>query len=288
MQYFGKVVFGNPEHETYNDFGIENHPTIAFNAFVFLSIGDLQIYNMNLTGFTGTSTDNINLFNLINFESTNTIFDKIQVDNSYFGAVSLISVVNPLELITIKNMKFEAITMDSQSSLITINTINSVQIKDLMFENISVSDPTDDTTTLLFITTIDLSNTLNSSIADVSISQSHSSFLVINSLSGETNDTKKLDVSNVTIKDTHFTSNRNLITTQGIETSSDFTINFSHLNFTGISFENKGQILNFNHFLNSAVTVTDSTFTNIESASVRVESSSDHTLGFVTRVHFES
>ena len=80
-------------------------------------------------------------------------------------------------------------------------------------------------------------------------------------------------MSNISFSDTHFDSNKALLSTDGVELDANLQISLSNIMFSNISFPRTGTLIECKQQLPTYLTITDSSFTNLTAAVLVVESS---------------
>ena len=146
-----------------------------------------------------------------------------------------------------------------------------------------VSDEKDDNSNFITISYLDLANSDRSEIKDISFTNSSISFGKVLDIMGSSTEMKNLSLTNLEFKDSLILSSRSLISFEGLTSSTSFNIIIDEILFHNIVFKTSGNLINFMHQLPSFITIKNSSFRNISSGLINVETYNTNNNDLVTK-----
>ena len=189
--------------------------------------------------------------------------------------------LNKLQLI---NGVFSDLNISLDTPLISLSTMQELVFTNHTVTNVQSIDSSDESSNLLDISIFDLSGTASIEISDISMTQSSISSFKIHSMINTPPTTKIITVSNFTYTNSEFTSQRSIITTEGLVFNVDVSFIFQNITFDNINFTKKGYLLELSHQLLGNVVFKESKFTNLVSAGIIVASSNLQNTALKTQV----
>ena len=136
----------------------------------------------------------------------------------------------------------------------------------------------------LNINIFDLSGTESIEINEVSMRQSSISSFKIHTMINSPPSVKTIIVRDFAYTNSEFTSQRSLITTEGLVFSVNVSFIFQNITFENINFTSKGYLMRLSHQLQGSVVIQDSQFINLVSAGVVIVSSNLQNDVLITQV----
>jgi hypothetical protein len=103
------------------------------------------------------------------------------------------------------------------------------------------------------------------------------SFIKISSFLNAPPTQRSIYFSNISFRDMHIQTRSKLIDTEGLEFDSKVRVEFSNLTFDKVSYSTKGYLMNLGHLSSDYLLIKDSSFTNLNSAKILIESVSSPT-----------
>ena len=256
------------------------------NQFIDLESNHHLVYfsNLSLRNIAGASTNFGQLIRLNNLENTTTIIDQMHASNIDLWERTLLSSVSNLNQLQIRNSVIENINITSSDHI-----IESGQIKSLIFNNISVfnvklNENINADGVILYLSTLDLDSELDSAIEDIIIDNSEISFVSFGTLINDSPNHKSISFNNISLKNAYIEGNRALISTDGFERDADIDISMSNLSFSNISFSRNGKLIEFKQQLPTYLTVTESSFVDLNAAVLSIESSNLQNTDLKTKI----
>ena len=166
-------------------------------------------------------------------------------------------------------------------------TIQSVIFQNHTFVNTTWT-ATDTSSTILSLENIDLNSTLDSMIAYVSTVGSEISIVKFATLTNSPPAQRNILFQNIQVSNTNYTTSRSLIDTSNVVSTQNVAITFIGVTFSSISFAVQGQLLQLKHQLASPVVVVNSTFTNLVSSIVNINSYGSKNASLNTKAQFSN
>ena len=136
------------------------------------------------------------------------------------------------------------------------------------------------------ISKIDLSLGMNSQISNMLISNSSATAITFGNFINPTSAVQKLLVENITYSNSIIDEAIDLFNTHNIISTATVNVVFNNFVFSEVSFTNKGNIFNFKHILPSPIMTSNSSFTNLTSSIIYIDSSGSGSTGLVTKTNF--
>ncbi|CAI2371546.1 unnamed protein product [Moneuplotes crassus] len=281
---FSKAVMGTID----SDQGLfQNITSFSGNLMTFASVGSIDIKNIKISNYTGGLAESMSFISLLNSADTPTAIEGIEVEQSNFFNGGIITIQTDLDKVEIKDISISSSTMRSGIALFQINTIRCMLVSNILVSNLHASLSEDELSTIFRVTAFDLQGDLNSTVDTFLASGLGVSLLKFGSLVNENSNSKELEFKDFTVKDSVVSSSRSIISTENLETTSNFHLILTNLQTSNITFSSTGDLLLFNHALLLPITIQDSTFTSLRSAAISIVSSRS-TAGLTNSVVFDN
>ena len=249
----------------------------------------VEIHNINFNNYTYLVSPEVSaLMSLLNIQITATIIDNVIVSNSNLHYAKSIYLLNQLNTLVLTNFKFLNISQNQGSSMIYSVGVQTLLFSNHTFTNIYSLDTADDSSTMLNIQSFDLAASSNSSISNIAITNSEISFLKFNGLKNIPSKPCYIMIQNMSFANSSFKSPKSLIDISNLENNVYLNIVLSFLRFDNISYTSKGNLLLLRQQIPIPLVVINSTFTNLISAGITIESSNKLNTVLTTNVIFQN
>ena len=127
---------------------------------------------------------------------------------------------------------------------------------------------------------------MNSQISNMLISNSSATAITFGNFINPTSAVQTLLVENITYSNSIIDEAIDLFNTHNIISTATVNVVFNNFVFSEVSFTNKGNIFNFKHILPSPIMTSNSSFTNLASSIIYIDSSGSGSTGLVTKTNF--
>ena len=241
----------------------------------------IQFVNLSVT------TTNSPFILLSNFDFTYTVVNNINIQNCTLSGSQIIQNTAPLNQIIIASGYYEGLNLTNPTALYSTGTIQSVILQNHTFIKVFWGS-TDTSSTILSIDSINLNSELDSMISDIFLTSSEISIVKFGSLVNSTSSIRNILFQNIQATSTTFSTSRNLIDTSSVISTENIAITFLNLAFNNLNFLIKGNILLFKHQLKNPVVVANSTFTNLVSALITIDSYGNKNTTLNTKTQFSN
>ena len=163
------------------------------------------------------------------------------------------------------------ITVASQSHFFLINSIKDLSFTDSTFRNVSSTDDTDVDSSAMSISQVNLDTSGDFMFSNLTFEEYSLSILKINSFVNTPPTLKEFLFANMYFSNSYFASPRSIILTERLVYDLDVNFVFLNLTFSSITFAQNGYLMSLKHQLPHSVTITNSTFSNIQRGKILVE-----------------
>lgn len=212
--------------------------------------------------------------------------EGLHIENATFYNEPLFKSYSTPTKIILKDGFYNNIQIDAGSSFYLFNEITDFEINNHTLIDSSSLDSNDITSQFLKIILFSIENTQNSVLKDIKILNFSISLIKIDSVSGNPIAKKVLKVENIKYQDISINNQRALISTNGIVSEFNFTIEFSNIEFSAIQYVTSGNLMYFGHQFPNTVTITNSTVYNITSGRIEVKTYNTNNVNLRTKVQF--
>ncbi|CAI2368858.1 unnamed protein product [Moneuplotes crassus] len=264
---FQRVTFGNLES---NPCVIENIGLYRTNLIRFIFIGSLEISNIKISNVIGPISESLSFISLNNFPFTPTIIQNISVSGFIFGNGGLLDMSTILDIIQIKHINIVDSVMKPGLFVFKLNIIKTILIEDFRANNVQVNQIDDKDSSIFRINSLDVSGNLNSTIENVVISNCGISILSFGSMISNNSAPTSFEMSNITVKDSIYTSSRSIISTLNLVNDADFTFKINEFYSSNVTFLSTGNILLFAQSLANPIIMDNSVFSELESTAISI------------------
>ena len=187
---------------------------------------------------------------------------------------------------SLTNSVFESLQLTAGNSMFKSGSINGLLIQNITFKGITGVSASDIANTMIEIDGLDLGSSMTFLIQDIMITNSSSKFLQLSAINNIPPRSQYLNIVNLNYTGATIEYANDLIYFGDIESQVDFTIIFTNIYFSSITFSRGGNMLNLQHQIRNPVVIQNSLFTNIIGGSINFESSNKMRLDLPTQVKF--
>lgn len=258
----------------------ENKVAILVQFILAVIITDTVLEDIN-----GTERTSLPLIFLNNFAPSYILISGLKIKNSYMMNRKILNNIASLQTLTITGGEYDEVTQSTGGVLFSTGIIGQLIFTNHTFTNMLSSDRT---SKILELTNIDLSYGLNSTIQDISLSNSTSGVFGFNGISNSNTSPLVILINNLKYSDSILKSVKSLIVTKNLVWNGPFTLVFENWTFNNISFENKGYIFDFSHHLTQPIVIQNSNFTNLSAALIKIEANNKEETTLKTMVLIEN
>ena len=174
----------------------------------------------------------------------------------------------------ISGVTAQNLTLDTDGLIVSIELATILQASLFHFTNIHSYDSDSTNNFMVDIVSMDLSAAFPSVIQYVTVSNSTTGVLKVQTLAGNLTENNMLVVQNITIADCNITNSVDLITLTSLTTYEPYSIVFTNLVFQNLEFLQGSNMLNFEHLISAPVQLVNSNFNNIKGGMISMQSSS--------------
>ena len=186
--------------------------------------------------------------------------------------------------LAIDTIEFSDIDQSEGNWIIDTGYIQTITFSNATFSKIKNLDEVDETSGILFISTLDLDSQFDIGISNILFNDSNTNFISFGSITNTPSTTKYLEITNFTYTNSYIRTDRKLLSTEGIEVEENFMINLNQITFTEITFYSVGSLISFGHQLLDYVQVTGLTITDITAGRLQIESTNLQNTDLLTQV----
>ena len=155
--------------------------------------------------------------------------------------------------------------------MFALTEVYIVSVDNLIFNNIQSSSDSDSNNKMIDIGTLYLTSSDNSAIQNIDVSNSTIGFFTLGGVAESPAETRLLTVSNVAYTNSNFTNSVTLINIEDVQTTEDFIISATNLEFNTLSFTLGGYLINMQSQMTNRFVIADSSASNIIGGSIKAE-----------------
>ena len=186
--------------------------------------------------------------------------------------------------LTIDTIEFSDIDQSEGNWIIDTGYIQTITFSNATFSKIKNLDEVDETSGILFISTLDLDSQFDIGISNILFNGSTTNFISFGSMINTPPTAKHLEIINSTYTDSYIRTDRKLLSTEGIEVDENFMIYLSLITFTQITFYSTGSLISFGHKLPDYVQVAGLTISDIIAGRIQIGSTNQQNTDVLTQV----
>ena len=277
---YSKVIISNI---TYSIGGEIIDHILDISDWGYAVIDTLKISNLNIS-----RSSQVNLINLNNFQTTYTRINGLNATNIFTNYGTILTTLTSLTQIIIENWYFSYIFVDYDASVLFVKNSQSVIMQNFIIDHVLTLNPFDYESSFMHIMDLDLSGNLNTSIYNITYSNSQSSFVHILSVDNTPNSDIFLNIDSIKFINMSYAVARNIIEINQIMMEANLHLVFSNFYTENIKFETYGNFFKFGQHLLIPAVITNSTFTNFHSTSISIYPESKETTDIRTMLKIEN
>ena len=186
------------------------------------------------------------------------------VENSNLHAQNLFGGSSFLSNVTLKDIHFTNWKVSSEISIFSFFSMEKLLIRNISLNFVESSDPTDIKSILFEVQNLVLNKNYDALISDFSSENSSVTFIRFANVEKSTPTTAYVKFKNISFFNSNYTSEKALLTLEGILFDIDVQFSFTNLRFSKIKFSSKGFLMKLSHQLRYGVPIIDSTFNDID------------------------
>ena len=190
--------------------------------------------------------------------------------------------------ITISGINAENLTTDTDGLILNIELAIILQASLLSFKNISSYDSESSNNYMISITAMDLAASYPSVIQNITVSNSNTGIMNIQSVIGDLSDNNALVIQNMVVSECTINTKIDMITLSSLNTYELYSTVFSNLTFQNLEFTQNANIFNLGHLLPVPVQILDSSFSNIKGGKININSFTSEIANLSTIVLMEN
>ena len=258
---FGSILFNNNTFKNITKFG---------QSIITVSGGlNVNINGLTIDSWTLSTNDNYYYYQHISSAGYTNIAGLVMVntDLKNRAAVYLSSVPS----LTITSSSITASMIYPSNSIIQTGSLSELNINGFSLTQITSYVPGDNSDYIFSFDSLDLSKNTSFVINNMVVSQSQIAVINFNKVVNATSLTKSFTISNFQYSNSSFSDTNNLISLSKLEQSVNFTIIFTNISFSSISFNVSGNLMSFQQQLSNYVSISSLTITNTINASIALQ-----------------
>ena len=155
--------------------------------------------------------------------------------------------------------------------MFALTEVYIVSVDNLIFKNIQSSSDSDSNNKMIDIGTLYLASSDNSTIQNIDVSNSTIGLFTIDGVTESPKETRLLTVSNIAYTNSNFVNAVTLMNIEGVQTTEDFMISATNLEFNTLSFTLGGYLINMQSQMTNSFVIDDSSASNIIGGSIKAE-----------------
>ena len=178
--------------------------------------------------------------------------------------------VSTLSNVSLSNMNFNNVNLSSDLSIFSIFSLQELVISNIVINQVTPLVTTDIATTMFVVNSLDLLVNSKILIKGVAYTNSSLSFLKFDSLMNELTTPNLINFEDMSFSNSFYSSNRAILTLDGIFKNSNIELSYNNLSFSDIEFANTGYLMKLTHQLPNNITISNSRIKNINNANILV------------------
>ena len=277
---FDKAIVTNITYLNGNE--IVDH-ILDFSNNGYITIDTLVLLNLNIS-----RSSLINLINLDNYETTYTLIRGLNATNIQTNFGLILSSVVRLNQIIIVNWYFSHISVDFDASVLFVDNSKSVIMENIVIDYVTLINPIDDDSSFMHILNLDLSGNLNTTVRNITYTNSQSSFIHFLSMKNDPTQDIYITLENVSFINMSYPVERSIWEVDQIVKEANVYFIFSNFTTDNIVFKTHGRIIKFGQHLLVPVLISNSTFTNLYSCSLEVHPEAAESSRLRTKLRIEN
>ena len=162
---------------------------------------NIELYNITLKNITGSEFPQTSFITTNKFPSTSFIIDGVTIEDCSFLATKLYATYASLDYFELVNVHFSNVTITSGESLVVLDNIKHLLLKNMTFDNVSNSDTINEGSAIILLNSLNLNSDVTTEVYEVGLKS-------IDNL-GYHSEANFLTISKNQFPDQHYTSTKN-------------------------------------------------------------------------------
>ena len=272
-----------------NDMYIENADTVEVFIVSATRAQIIGVNNVTINNNDISSTDPTGIIHLSPLSDGVATVSNFTVMNSDIGAKQALDYRQAGSgNITIENVYVKNVTLGADTKIIRTPSISSFHLKNSTFIDVKPQNLGDSTPKLVELPSIVMANQSEFSFEDTYIENSKVGFIELSGLKLTESLTSSFMLTNFTYADSYIEFSHDLLSFTGVETSNDFQISLSDINYRNITFVRAGNLIRLEHQTSTILTLDKAMFENIVGGQILITSSNLQNTDLKTRVNMTS
>ena len=268
---YGCVYISNAKVVSMTDNTYVNSTNFGLSFTGFQQIASVIIDGYHIENVVSSGTFDEYIFYMYLDKESDLTVTGLNLTNTELNLQSLIYLDGPVNKVTISNSICENVKVGSDIAMFALTEVYIVSVDNLIFKNIQSSSDSDSNNKMIDIGTLYLSSSDNSTIQNIDVSNSTIGFFTLGSVAESPAETRTLTVSNVAYTNSNFINPVTLMNIEGVQTTEDFIISATNLEFNTLSFTLGGYLINMQSQMTDSFVIADSSASNIIGGSIKAE-----------------
>ena len=234
---------------------------------------NITLKNIMVKNVTGSASDITDLILFSSMSTSINVIDWLYVSNVYLSGRSIFKQDAHLDQFEIKNSFFESIQISTSDYIISMLNVKSLNFTNNTFSDITLIDEVSTGGAILLLGNLDLSSSDDIVMSGITINDWEISFVDFTGFINSPSSTKFINITDLNYENGYFIDSRAFISTSGVELDADLIIYMSNMIFSNITFDKRGELLEFKHHIPNQVIITNSEFRELKNAKIIIESS---------------
>ena len=259
----------------------------GFALVSFEEVNGVTIQNFTVDNLDSTGTSDEYFFYLYVNEGYGVSIDNLVVTNTQINYQSVLFVDEFIDYIEISNSEITNCQVSPGVSAYDLGAFYHSEIANITFTNVTSTDEASDSY-IISIAGISLDTDTNSSISEVTVTESNIALLQLGSVSEETSQYVSLTLSNIAYTDSQFEVSTSLIDLQAGETDQDFTILGENIMFENLGFTLGGNLINFQSQMANQAVLSNVAISNITNGNIYVDAFNPQNRDLPSKLRFSN
>ena len=260
----------------YNTVNIQNAkftniPAAIGSAISVLNFQTLTMENIIMNQYNISAGSSVSPVQISGSSTSTVSIIGVNLEDCWFNKVPVFSSIAAISSFTLRDGVYNRINLEAEKPIFELAGVGTFEISNHNITDSQSLNEFDSSASFVMINSIDTDSLSQGIVESVAIKNSPLSFLTIGGASGAPSEMKTVYIRDISYNDWYFSTVRSLISTNGLVSDSNMTIEFSNIEFLNLEFKNGGEMIQFGHQLPNTVSVTNSSFRNIISGSLTIQ-----------------
>ena len=132
----------------------------VFPTLYFANVNNLEMYDITIRNYSRSSSTSSPLVVPNIAPTVSLMIEGLTIMNSNLMSSGFLKNTGGYESLILKNLQFTDVEVATNSYIISVNSAKDVQMSNFTFNNVSSSDPNDESSTIILLPSIDMSSTV--------------------------------------------------------------------------------------------------------------------------------